>query len=187
MTREPCVCSGAAWSSLMLMAPNVDAPMPVNDCDCDRQSSRSSADDGSRRPRVGRHEIACSSSARSKLKPRMNAALMMVKPRVLAPMPSAIAAIAAAENQRSLTHQADREAQVLPEILEGAESAHVAMLRLQRGRRRRADGRAAARLVGRHAVADVALRSPSRDAPPFPPRNRDRDRRREDSARSRGR
>ena len=101
--RDPCVCSGAAWSSLILIAPNADAPIAVNDRDCDRQSSKSSTDEGRRRPRVGRQEMLCSSSARSKLNPRMKAALMMLKPTVLAPMPRAIARMAAAENQRSLS------------------------------------------------------------------------------------
>ena len=80
-----------------------------------RQSSRSGSGRrqpaAARRPPRDRLQLV---RRRSKLKPRMNAALMMVKPTVLAPMPSAIAAIAAAENQRSLIIKRDAKRRSWP-------------------------------------------------------------------------
>ena len=76
--------------------------MPENDRDSARQSSRSGTEAGRLKPASGRHEMARSRSASSNGKPRRNAALTMVKPTVLAPIPRAMAAIAAADSQRSL-------------------------------------------------------------------------------------
>ena len=54
-----------------------------------------------------------------------------MKPVVLAPMPSAITTIAAAENQRLLRDQPEGESQILHDAFEHGEPAHLAVLLLQ--------------------------------------------------------
>ncbi len=75
--------------------------MPENDRDCDRKSSRSRKEIDDRRPDSGRHEMTWMRSDSGNGKPRRKAALTMVKPTVLAPMPRAMAATPARVNQRS--------------------------------------------------------------------------------------
>ena len=80
---------------------------------------------------------------------------MIVKPTVLAPMPSAMATTAAAENQRSFTISRTAKRRSCNEVLEGRQAACVAMLHRERRGRADRDAGGAPRLVRRHAASDV--------------------------------
>ena len=68
-----------------------------------------------RRPLSLIHVTMCSCADSSKGRPRKNAALTIVKPSVLAPMPRARTPITVAENQRSCAERAEHELQVVEE------------------------------------------------------------------------
>ena len=81
----------------------------------------------------------------------------MVKPIALMPMPSASAAIAAAENQRLLHDQAEGEPQILQHGVDRRQPADVPVLLFEGRRTAEANQRRPAGLFGGHAAADVVL------------------------------
>ena len=122
------------------------------------------------------HVTMCSCADCSKGRPRKNAALTIVKPSVLAPMPRARTPITVAENQRSRLERAEHELQILQQRVEERQR------RARRGAatawrsRRRIESRPAGALHPEPDRAGCCRPSPCRDAPGSPARNRDRDR-----------
>jgi hypothetical protein len=121
---------------------------------CARQSWSSTSDRFVRRfARLCQDSVKMRSGS-ANAKSLRNAALMMVKPTALTPMPRASAPTATAEYQRSLTIRRHAK-RVLPQTLDGRQRAFVAMLLLQHADVADTRDRRTSSLLMTHAVPNV--------------------------------